>query len=130
MQQAQVGEQVDDLLLVVVVAAGRAEGRQAELAERLLVEARIRAGGEEEDDLAGGRLARIDEVLHSVRHVLRLRGAPVGAAVLVRRLVGDEQLDRRAERRVLEPARGGEGLERVAEVGREEVVDDLQHLGA
>ena len=128
-QQSQVGEQVDDLLLVVVVPAGRAEGRQAELAERRLVEARIRPRGEEEDDLARRRLARIDELLHPARDVLRLGRAPVGAAVLVGRLVRDEQLDRRAERRVLEPAGRGEGLERVAEVGREEVVDDLQHLG-
>ena len=129
-QQSQVGEQVDDLLLVVVVTAGRAEGRQTELAERRLVEARISPRGEEEDDLPRRRLARIDELLHPARDVLRLGRAPVGAAVLVGRLVRDEQLDRRAERRVLEPARGGERLERIAEVGREEVVDDLQHLGA
>src|SRR5262245_10034213 len=36
-QEPQVGEQVDDLLLVVVVAAGRAERGQPELAQRLLV---------------------------------------------------------------------------------------------
>ncbi len=71
-QQPQVGEQVDHLLLVVVVAAGRPERRQAELAERLLVEAGVRARCEEEDDLARSRLARVDELLDPGRDVLRL----------------------------------------------------------
>ena len=82
MEQPQVREQVDDLLLVVVVAAGRAERRQPELAERLLVEARVGAGGEEEDDLARSRLARVDELLDAARDVLRLGVAPVRAVSL------------------------------------------------
>ena len=56
-EEAQVREQVDDLLLVVVVASGCAECRQAELAERLLVEPCVGARGEEEHDLARRRLA-------------------------------------------------------------------------
>jgi hypothetical protein len=101
-QEPQVGEQVDHLLLVVVVAAGRAERGQPELTERLLVEAGISAGGEEKDDLAGGGLPRVDELLDPGRDVLRLSVAPVDARVLVGRLVRDEQLDRRAECGILE----------------------------
>ena len=62
-QQPQVGEEVDDLLLAEVAAAGRAVGRQAELAQRLLVELGVGAGREEEHDLARRRLARVDELL-------------------------------------------------------------------
>ncbi len=130
MQQPQVGQKVDDLLLVVVVATGRAEGREPELAERLLVELRVGAGREQEDDLARGRLAGIDEILDARCHMLGLCGTPVRARVLVGRLVGDKQLDRRAEGRIGEAAGGRERLERVAEVGREEVVDDVEHLRA
>ena len=130
MQEPQVGEQVDHLLLVVVVAAGRAERGQPELTERLLVEAGIRAGGEEKDDLAGGGLPRVDELLDPGRDVLRLSVAPMDARVLVGRLVRDEQLDRRAERGILEAPGGRERLEGVAEVGGEQVVDHLQHLGS
>ena len=82
-QQAQVREQVDDLLLVVVAAPGRAEGRQPQLAERLLVEPRVGAGGEQEHDLARSRLAGVDELLHPRGDMLRLGGAPVRAGVLV-----------------------------------------------
>ena len=128
-QEPQVGQEVDDLLLVVVVAAGRAKGREAELAESLFVELRVGSRREEEDDLARSRLAGVDEILDARRHVLGLGGAPVRAAVLVGRLVGDEQLDRGAEGRIGKAARSRERLERVAEVGREEVVDDVEHLG-
>jgi hypothetical protein len=54
----------------------------------------------------------------------------VRSRVLVGRLVRDEQLDGRAECRILEAPCGGERPERVAEVRGEEVVDHLQHLGA
>ena len=128
-QKPEVGEEVDDLLLVVVVAARRAEGRQPELTESLLVELRVGSGRKEQDDLAGRRLAGLDEILDARRHVPGLRGAPVRARVLVGRLVGDEQLDGRPEGGVGKAARGRERLERVAEVGREEVVDDVEHLG-
>ena len=101
-----------------------------ELAERLLVELGVGSRGEEEDDLARGRLAGVDEILDAGCHVPGLGGAPVRAGVLVGRLVGDEQLDGRAEGRVGEAARSRQGLERVAEVAREEVVDDGENLGA
>jgi hypothetical protein len=54
----------------------------------------------------------------------------VDARVLVARLVGHEQLDGGPERGILEPACRREGPERVTEVGREEVVDHLEHLRA
>ena len=59
----------------------------------------------------------------------RLGLAPVRARVLVGPLVGDEQLDGGPEGRIGEPTRSGERLERIAEVGLEEVVDDCEHLG-
>ena len=129
MQQPQVVEEVDHLLLVVVVAAGRAEGRQAERAQLLLVHPRVGAGGEEQHDLARRRLAGVDEVAHAPRDVLRLGLAPVDAGLGVALLVGHEQLDRRPEGGIREAARRLERLERVAEVGREEVVDHVEHLG-
>ena len=128
-QQPQVVEEVDHLLLVVVVAAGRAEGRQAERAQLLLVGARVGARREEQDDLARRRLAGVDQVAYARRDVARLGLAPVDAGLRVARLVGHEQLDRRPEGGVREAARGLERLERVAEVGREEVVDHVEHLG-
>ena len=48
--------------------------------------------------------------------------------VRVRRLVGDEQLDRRAEDGIGKFPRGCERLELVAEVTAEQVVDDGEHL--
>ena len=128
-QQPQVPEEVDDLLLVVVVPAGRAERGQAERTKLLLVDPRIRARREEEHDLARRRLARVDELLHALGDMLGLGRTPVDARVLVARLVGDEQLDRGAERGILEATGSRERPERVAEVRREEVVDHLEHLG-
>ena len=128
-EQAQVREQVDDLLLPVVVAPGRAEGRQALGAQLLLVEPRVGAGREQEHDLARSRLARVDERAHALRDVARLCGAPVRPRVLVAVLVGDEQLDGRAERGVREASRGRERVERLAEVGSEQVVDHVEDLG-
>ena len=128
-QQPQVGEQVDHLLLVVVVAAGRAEGRQAHRPQRLLVDARVGARREEQHDLARLRLARLDELVHPRRDVPRLGLAPVRPGALVRALVRDEQLDRRPEGGVRQAAGRGQRMERLAEVAREEVVDDVEHLG-
>ena len=75
-QQPQVREQVDHLLLVVVVAAGRTEGRQPGRAQRLFVEPRVGTGGEEEHDLAGGRLPGVDDVPDARGDVAGLRLAP------------------------------------------------------
>ena len=115
---------------MVVVASGRAERRQVEGAELLLVHARVGAGREEQHDLARRRLARVDQVAHAPRDVLGLGLAPVDAGLRVALLVGHEQLDRGPERRVGEAPGRLERLEAVAEVGREEVVDHVEHLGA
>jgi len=129
-QQAQIGKQVDYLLLVVVVAAGRAEGREPERPQLLLIKPRIGARGEQEHDLARRRLASVDQVAHARGDVPRLGLAPVRAGVGVARLVGHEQLDGGPERRVGEAARGVERLEGLAEVRCEQVVDHVEHLGA
>src|ERR687883_143508 len=102
--------------------------RQAGGAELLLVPLGVGAGGEEEDDLAGGGVARVDELAHAARDVARLGAAPVLAGVAVARLVGDEELDRVPEDRVGELGRGGERLVAVAEVGAEELVHGREHL--
>ena len=59
----------------------------------------------------------------------RLGLAPVDAGLGVALLVGHEQLDRRPEGGIREAARSLERLEAVAEVGREEVIDHVEHLG-
>ena len=90
---------------------------------------RVGAGREEQHDLARRRLAGVDEVAHARRDVPRLGLAPVDAGLAVAVLVGHEQLDRRPEGGIREAARRLERLERVAEVGGEEVVDHVEHLG-
>ena len=129
MQQAQVGEEVDDLLLAEVAASEPAMGRQAERAQLLLVPLGVGAGREEEDDLARRRLALVDELAQAARDVLRLAAAPVQVGARVGLLVRDEQLDRGPEGRIGEAARRLERLELVPEVAREEVVHDREHLG-
>ena len=128
-QQPQVEQQVDHLLLAEVAAPGRAVRRQAERAQLLLVPLGVGAGREQQDDLARRGRALVDELAHAARDVLRLGAPPVHAAPGVRRLVGDEQLDRMAEHRVGELARRRERLEAVAELRLEEVVDRREHLG-
>ena len=118
-QEAQVREEVAHLLLAEVSAARRPVGRQAGGAQLLLVLLGIRPGSEEDDDLARLRLTGVDELLHPSRDGLRLASAPAVRCVLVARLVGDEQLDRRSARRIGEPPRGDEPLELVAESRRE-----------
>ena len=76
-QEPQVGEEVDDLLLAEVAAAGRAIGRQALAPQRFLVALCVRARGEEDDDLAGVGLAGVDELAHATRDPLRLARTPV-----------------------------------------------------
>ena len=61
-QQAQVREQVDDLLLTEVPAARRPVCRQPLRAQRALVDLGIGAGCEEQDDLAGLGRAEVDEL--------------------------------------------------------------------
>ena len=127
-EQAQVGEQVDDLLLAEVPATRRAIGRQAPLAQRRLVALGVGAGGEEQDDLAGCRGAGLDQVGDAAGDRLRLTLAPVRARLAVRPLVADEQLDGMAEHRIGELARGGERLVAVAELLGEQMVHGREHL--
>ena len=129
LEQAQVGEQVDDLLLTEVAASGGAVGGEARAPQFLLVPLGIRARSEEEDDLTRGRDTRLDELLHAPRDVLRLGPAPVHTGAAVRRLVGHEQLDRRAEDRIGELAGCRQRLELLSELGAEEMVDDCKQLG-
>ena len=98
-QEPQVGEQVDDLLLAEVAAARRPVGRQAGGAQLLLVDLGVGAGGEEEDDLARLGLAGVDDLARPGVRRPSPRLAASDAGVPVARLVGDEQLDRRARRR-------------------------------
>jgi hypothetical protein len=127
-QEAEVGEEVDHLLLAEVAAAGGSVGLEAGPAELLLVVLGVRPGGEEEDDLARACLARLDELLDAGGDVARLRAAPVGRRSRVARLVRDEQLHRSLEDRVGEAPRGLEGLEVLPELAGEEVVDRREHL--
>ena len=128
-QQAQVREQVDDLLLAEVAAPGRAVRRQTEPRAAPPRTTRHRCRPRTAGRSRPARRALVDELVHAPRDVLRLGAPPVRAAVRVRRLVGDEQLDRVAEHRIGELARRGERLELVAELGREEMVDRREHLG-
>ena len=127
-QEPEVREQVDDLLLAEVAPPRRAIRPQPRPAQLLLVPLRVGAGGEEQDDLARLGVAVVDELLDALRDVLRLRAPPVDVRARVRRLVGDEQLDGRAEHGVGELARRVERLELVAELAGEELVHDREHL--
>ena len=119
----------DDLLLAEVALAGRAVRRQPLAPQLLLVPLRVRPRGEEEDDLARRRRARVDELAHAPRDRPRLAAPPVLGRVLVALLVGDEQLDRMAEDGIGELDRGGQLLELAAEMRAEEVVDAASTSG-
>ncbi len=129
-QEPQIREQVDDLLLPEVAAPGRAEGRKPLQPKRLLVALGVRPGGEEHDDLARKRRARVDELAHARRNRPSLSVAPVLARIAVARLVRDHELDGMPEDRVGELRRRGEGLVLVAEGAREEEVHGREHLRA
>src|SRR5206468_9531367 len=90
-QQAQVREQVDDLLLAEVPAARRAVGRQPERAQLLLVPLGIGARREQEHDLPWSRRARLDELGDAAGDPARLCATPVLAGVTEAALVRDEQ---------------------------------------
>ena len=128
LEQAQVVEQVDDLLLAEVAAAGHPDRRQVDRAQLLLEPLGIGSGCEEEDDLARRGGARVDELANAAGNVPRLGAAPLDAGVGVRGLVGDEQLERRAEDRIAIAARRRELLEALAELVLEQLVDGSEHL--
>ena len=79
LQQAQVVEQVDDLLLAEVAAAGHPDRRQVDRAQLLLEPLGVGSGCEEEDDLARRRGARVDELADAAGDVPRLGAAPLHA---------------------------------------------------
>ncbi len=128
-EEAQVREQVDDLLLAEVAAAGGAVGRQVEGTELLLEPLGVGARCEEEDDLPGRRDAGVDELADATGDVTGLGATPVDARLGRRGLVRDEQLDRVPERRLVGRRRRLEALELVAELCREELVHRREHLG-
>ena len=127
-EKPQVGEQVDDLLLSEVPAAGRPVRRQPLAPKRLLVALGVGAGGEEHDDLARLGLARVDELADAARDPASLAVTPVLARVREARLVGDEQLDRVPEDRIGELGGRRERLVVVAEGVPEQVVHRREHL--
>ena len=128
MQEPQVREQVDDLLLAEVAAPGRAIRRQTLAPESLLVLLRIRARGEQHDDLAGFRLAGVDELAHTSCDPPGFARAPVLLRIGEARLVGDEQLDGMPEHGIRELRGCRKRLVVVAERIAEEVVHCLEHL--
>ncbi len=127
-QEAQIREQVDDLLLTEVVAARDPIGGQPHRAKLLLEPLGVRAGCEEHHDLAGCRVACVDELSNPARDVTRLGAAPVHAGLPGRLLVGDEQLDGVPERGRARALGRLEALELVAELRGEELVHRLEDL--
>jgi hypothetical protein len=129
-QEAQVGEEVDDLLLPEVPAPRRTKGRQPLPPKRLFVPLRVRACGEEHDDLARIGLAGVDELPHATRDAPRLARAPMLGRLREARLVRDEELDRMTEHRIGKLGRRSERLVVVTEGVAEEVVHRREHLRA
>ncbi len=127
-EEAQVREQIGDLLLAEVPAPGRPKRGQPHPAQLLLVTLGVGSGREEDDDLAGQRVARVHELAHPRRDRPRLPLAPVLAGVAVARLVSDEELDRVAEHRVRELGGSRERLELLSEGSGEQVVHRREHL--
>ena len=127
-QEAEVREQVDDLLLAEVAAPRGAVRRQPDAPQLFLEPLRVRPGGEEEDDLPRRRASGVDELADAPRDVARLRAPPVDARLGCRRLVGDEELDGVPQRGQRSRRRRVEALELVSELGGEELVDRCEHL--
>src|SRR5262249_61812087 len=123
-------EQVDNLLLPEVTSAGHADRRQRDRAQLLLEPLGIGAGREEEDDLARSRRARVDELAHPGGDVPGLGPAPGDTRIVLRALVGDEQLERRPERRLAVAGGRLERLELATELVAEELVDGGEHFRA
>ena len=99
-EKPQVGEQVDDLLLAEVAAAGRTVRRKTSCPERLLVRLGARPRREQERDIARCAPPSVHELMDAARDVPRLRDSPADLGVAVARLVGHEHLDGRASERL------------------------------
>ena len=127
-EEPKVREQVDDLLLAEVPAAGAAVGRHAEGAELLFVPLGVRARREEQDDLPWSRVPGRNQVVDAPCDRARLAAPPMDVGSRVRRLLRDEQLDRSAEDRIGKVTGRRQRLELVAEVRAEEMVHDRKHL--
>ncbi len=130
LEQPQVVEQVDDLLLAEVSAPRHPDRRQVDGPKLLLEPLRVRPCGKQEHDLARGGDARIDEFPHPSRDMTCLCSTPVEPRRRIRRLVGDEQLERCPECRVPVALGRGQRLEAVAELLSEQLVDGGEDLGA
>ena len=128
MEQAQVRDEIGDLLLPEIAAPRRAIRGQSGSSQLLLEHVGIRPRREQEDDVPGRRLAAVAELAHALRGCPGLAAAPRRVRSLVALLVRDEQLDGRARRRVGEASRGLEPLEVVPELRREQLVDDSEQL--
>ena len=128
MQQTEVREHVEHLLLGEIPAPGGAVRRQPRRAQLLFEHVRVGARREEEHDFAWGRFARVAELSNPSGERASLAAPPGDSRVLVALLVGDEQLDRGPLGRVREPAGGDERRVVVAEVRREQLVDDVEQL--
>jgi hypothetical protein len=128
-EQAEIREQVDDLLLAEVTLSRRPVRWNPERAQLLLVPLGVGAGGEDKDDVAGSCGVALDQLVHALGNRFRFCASPVRRLVpREARLVGYEQLDGRSEDWIREIARGTQRLEFVTEVGAEEVIDDGEHL--
>ena len=97
-------------------------------AQLLLEPLRIGSRREQEDDLARRRDARVDESAYAVGDVPGLGAAPMESRARIRGLVGDEELDRRAEDRVAVALGRLERLEIVPERAGEELVHGGEHF--
>jgi hypothetical protein len=128
--EREVREQVGDLLLAEVAPTRRAIRRQAGLAKLVLVRLCCGSGSEEEHDLARACRAGVDELADAPCDAPGFGPAPVGACLAEARLVGNEQLDRVSEHRLIERPSRCERLELLAERRGEQVVDGVQHRAA
>ena len=129
LQQPEIGEQVDDLLLPEIASAGHPDRRQIDRSELLLEPLGVGARSEQQDDLAGRRGPDVDELADTARNVARLGPTPMETRVGVRLLVRHEKLEGCPEHRVAVPCCRCQGLEALAELLREQLVDRGEHLG-
>ncbi len=128
MEQAQVREQIDDLLLAEVPAPGSPVRRQPLRAQGVLVRLRARARREQQHDVARCAVPALDQLGHAACHVPGLAAPPRHTVLAAGALIRDEHLDRWPEDRVGEAGGGLERREVLTELGGEQVVHDLQHL--